>query len=46
MTTTTTLTTVIPDGDYSIDALDQIGQDGEATGVEITGGKITALLTE
>ena len=75
-TRTTTLTTIIPDGDYSIDqlvslrsqriawsgepdreaeaqiqalcknALDQIGQDGEATGVEITAGEITALLTE
>jgi hypothetical protein len=74
--TMTTLTTVIPDGDYSIeqlvslrsrriawsgepdrevevqiealckDALDQIGQDGEATGVEITAGQITALLTD
>lgn len=74
--TNTTLTTVIPDGDYTIDqivslrsrriawngerareveaqiealckdALDQIGQDGEATGVEIKDGKVSALITD
>jgi hypothetical protein len=76
MTTTTTLTTAIPDGDYSIDqivslrsrriawngesdrevaaqiealckdALVQIGQDGEATGVEIKDGEVAALIVD